>query len=156
MIIDIKKISLFKFVLYTVISCGTYPLLWLVANLSALNSVVINTKKIELFHVVVLASLWSWASYLIGFRNSDTPSEVDLYISLTNFALNISFMIYAYMVVVKPFIIGLDEKLLKEYKIDLRPNMIWAFIFSYWYIIYALNKVDDIAKRAEVINSHGE
>ncbi len=149
MLSDIKRIPVINFIIYTIVSCGTFPFLWLISNINSLNNVA-KQGKITFINLVVLASLWSWASYFMGFVSND-GSDTDNLLLLTNLALNVAFLVFQFVMVTKPFVSGLDENLLNDYKIDLRPNMIWAFLFGYFYIVYSINKIDDLVARSNVL-----
>jgi len=149
MLEEIKRQSLTKFIVLILITYGTYPLLWLVQNLRHLDTVA-GKGKLVFTNAVVLAALWIW-SIVFSLLNLNTDGDLSIFfwISLT---LQAAFLVHHYNFLTKPFINGLDDSLIKDFKIDFRPNRLWAFLFGTIYIVYAINRADELIQRAKIIN----
>jgi hypothetical protein len=143
--------SLMMFILFTVLSCGIYPLIWLTKNISYFNSVV-SGRGVQFKDIVIIGALWSWSSVIQGV----TPEEDNGLIiqGLVIMALNIALLVYHYIFITNPFISGLDKNLLEHHRVDLRPNKFWAFIFAYFYIAALINKIDELKERQLKIDAN--
>lgn len=49
-----------------------------------------------------------------------------------------------------PSLKGLSDLLLKEEKLDLRVNPIWAFLFGYVNMNYKINKISELKKERKL------
>jgi len=146
-----KNASIMMFILFTLLSAGIYPLIWLSKNLSYFNSVVIG-RSILYKDIIIIGALWSWISIIQG--ADPVSGNGHMIQSLLILALNIALLVYHYVFITNPFISGLDKNLLANHNIDLRPNKFWAFVFAYFYMVALIGKIDHLKERQLIIDSN--
>jgi hypothetical protein len=136
----------------TVLTLGVYPFLWLWSNRA--NFASFSEKPYTQWSIIIASALWSWG-VTIG-QTGDTFENVDndlfIALSLISLAMQLVLLIYFFIVVTMPSLKGLSELLLKEEKIDLRINPVWAFLFAYFYMNYKINEISDLRKRKEILD----
>ena len=146
-----ENTSIWMFILFTILSCSIYPLIWLSKNISYFNSVV-SGRSIQYKDIIIIGALWSWSSLIQG--GTSESGDVQMIRGLIFLALNIAILVYHYIFITNPFISGLDKSLLEHHNVDLRPNKFWAFIFAYFYMVVLIKKIDQLKERQLIIDSN--
>ena len=130
-----------RFILLTVLTIGVFPLVWLAANLEALNT-FIRGRKIQMMDIVVVGALFFWPLVLKGMvatQSEDIQSIFKICWSIANIAM----YCYLYFYITKPFMDSLVPAL-TEAKIDLKRRGLRSFILSYLYMLSMINKLNRV------------
>lgn len=135
----------------TVLTLGVYPFLWLWSNRE--NFAIFSEKPYTQWSVLIACALQFW-SVLIG-QTGDIYEDIDenIFLVLNTIYLlgQLALIIYTFIVISMPSLKGLSNLLLKEERLDLRINPVWAFLFSYFYMNYKINEISDLRKRKEIM-----
>jgi len=146
----IERQSLLRFSFFYLITSGFYNLAWLIKNLRQLN-LVTGANHISFNIVVFVGAMHMW-SIALGQLSIKSEFEVNEII-WAYLALNLAHRVYFYLNISKPFLTGLDAALIQNYKNDLRPNRLWAIVFAQFYILHAINKSDEVVRRAKLMHA---
>ncbi len=143
-----NKVTLLIFIVLSVITLGMYPIVWLASQRENFNSIL--DTPITLNDVVIFAALQTWYATLPNYMSDDDTINAVLGVIMILFL--IAYYIFTYTKFVKPIVTKIDELLMKDHKIDLRPNKIWMFIFGYFYLSYTTNHINELIERAKKLN----
>jgi hypothetical protein len=128
-----------KFLLFTVLTIGIYPLVWLAANLDALNT-FIQGRKIQLKDIAVVGALFVWPFVLDGVVMTQ-PEEILTIFKICRSIASIVMYCYLYIYITKPFMDSLVPAL-TEAKIEIKRKELRSFILSYLYMLSMINQLN--------------
>lgn len=136
------------FIFLSIITLGTYPIVWLASQRENFNSIL--DTPLTLNDVVIFSALQTWYATLPNYMTDD--ETINAVLAVITILVLITYYIYLYTKFVKPIVTKIDELLMRDHKIDLRPNKIWMFIFGYFYLSYTINHLNDLIERAKKLN----
>lgn len=136
--------------LLTLLTAGTFPIVWLAANLEALNTFV-KGRKLQLMDVVVIGTLFWWPLLLMGYISTTSEQTQAIFNACWGVA-NIALYVYLYVYITKPVIDSL-EPVLEQHQIVLKRKGLRAFIFSYLYIVIVLNQLSQAVSQQKQADS---
>lgn len=127
-----------NFVLLTAITGGIYPLMWLFLNQRKL------TEAMKANFVDSNYPLWIAAATGLGWFLSDFSYEIsdednilDYIAVLLSFASVVMYIVWGFKAKT-----ALQAYALKEFKFELKMNVLYTFIYNVYYIVYYVNNVE--------------
>jgi len=128
--------------LLTIATGGLYPILWLYRNYQIFDEVTKN-KTADDVYIIWIAVCIGLSRLIVG-TNDDS---LDLVSGLLLTAGNILYIIWAFRARK-----ALQEYCLQEYKIDLRMNRFYTFLFTFYYVNYCINDMEEVERKYKILN----
>lgn len=144
------KMPIAKFLLLLVVTAGTYPIVWLGANLETFNAFV-NGRKIKIVDIAIVGALFWWPLILKSFVLTQ-PTDIQSIFNVCSYVSSVAMYIYLYVYITKPFMDGLSP-VLEQYNVVLKRKQLRSFLFSYIYMLYTINQLSRMKAQSHSINS---
>jgi len=133
-------------VLLTAATGGIYPLMWLYRNNKVINEVT-ETQIVSDIYLI-------WIAVCVGLNGALVRTEDDSLIilaGLLGIASATLYVVWAFKAKK-----ALEEYCLNQYKIDIRMNGLYTFLFTIYYINYCINDLEEVERKHKILNSKTE
>ena len=136
-----------NFIFQTLVTAGIYPILWIHQNTEKMES--ITGKVIAMRNYAInIAGCIGMSNIIAGLaslRGSETMPIMSSLLILLSGALYIAWAFKAKS--------AMEEYALIEYKIDLKMNVFYTFIFNIYYINYCVNHLPELQRKHQILTS---
>lgn len=133
-----------NFILLTLATAGIYFIIWLNENHKKIDRIT-NSKTADHNYIVWLA-VCSGLGGLLSSTGEEITTTIGVILSIAYLVLCV---IWAFRAKV-----ALQEYCLNNFKIDLRMNSFYVFIFTAYYINYCINDLPEAHRKQQILNSH--
>lgn len=139
---DAVNTKTLNLVLLTIATGGIYPILWMYRNTAKISSITGRLVCNDVF-VIWLAVCVGLSGAFVG-TGEEALDVISLILSLAGVVL---YIVWAFKART-----SLQEYALNEYKIDLRMNGFYTFLFNIYYINYCINDLPEAKRKNDVIS----
>ncbi len=141
--INTKTINLF---LLTLATAGIYLLIWLNDNHKIIDRIT-KTKTADNVYII-------WIAVVLGLTGIFECVGEESFILINNVLL----VAYGVLYVVWAFRAkkALENYVLNEYKVILRMNVLYTFLFNIYYINYCINDLPELERKQKTLNNSKE
>jgi len=129
-------------VLLTIATVGIYPLMWLYRS----NKVISEITAVQTVGDVYIICIAICAGLNGAFVGTGEDSLVILAVLLWIASATL-YVVWAFKAKK-----ALEEYCLNQYKIDLRMNGLYTFIFTMYYINYCINDLEEAERKHKILN----
>lgn len=141
-----NKINLktFHFFLLALFSGGIYTFMWMYKNQTIINKVVAKEIVSNNF-IILIATLYGFSLNFLG--------EANFFVSITVLIIGvINFFVLSAIWAFKNKS-ALQEYVLITYKVDLKMNVFYTFLFGSLYINYCINDLSEVKRKQDIIQN---
>lgn len=146
-ILNVRKRSTFKFILFFIITLGYYFYVWLWKLVKDINN--LDFEQNNRFNFWSIAFIPFLLQVCDLCRTIITWHETtNSYSSWDNIYCRVLFLVY--FIISLKLIKKIEEYSLKKYNVKIKHNPIWAFLFPLFYVNYALNTFQERVAKAAI------
>lgn len=147
---DSINTKVLNFFLLTIATGGVYPMMWLYLNQKKLteemkSNFVANDYPLWL----AVATGFGWLLVDISYVISDTETVLDHIATLLSVASAVMLIVWSFKAKT-----ALQAYALNEFKLELKMNPFYTFIFNIYYIVYCINDMELVFKRNDIVLSN--
>jgi cold shock CspA family protein len=137
--------TVLNLVLLTFATAGIYPIIWISKNYKIIDRITKKVTADDSF-IIGIAVCFGWRDVIDMIDVFDVSNTRQIGLIL-NIASGILWVFWSFRVKK-----ALEEYFLNEYRIDLRMNDFYTFIFTLYYIVYCINDLPEVERRQKILN----
>ncbi|MDL2286011.1 DUF4234 domain-containing protein [Desulfococcaceae bacterium OttesenSCG-928-F15] len=130
------------FVLFSIITCGIYLILWLQRNYPVIDRIT-GQKTADAKYILWLAIGLGCTLVL-----AEPPDNFILFLIVALLQLNYWILTIFWSFKARS---ALQAYALVTHKIDLRMNVVWTFLFHFFYINYCINDLAEVKRKQDIL-----
>lgn len=137
--VDTKTVNL---VLLSFATAGIYPILWLYKSQDKISKIINKTIADEVYVI--------WIAVCMGLGGALSGSghgNLDVIALLLSIAGSVLYIVWGFRAKA-----ALQEYALYEFKVDLRMNGFYTFLFNVYYINYCINDLPEAKRKQDILS----